>query len=289
MGVVTRVVLAACLLGAGVVDAQTSNVAREIVDTMVTRVNDPADHRFKYMYISDERSERTGEHLWRERVVETSMGDVRLLLAEDGEPLSPEREAAERARLADIVAHPEAFRRREQAMTNDENHAVRMLSLLRTAFLFDEPRMEGGDIRIGFRPDPAYQPKTMEEKVLHAMSGAVLVDERTNQLHRIAGQIPSDVSMGHGLLGTIHAGSNFSTEHQPEPGGDWKDTMVTMAIEGKALLFKEIGKNEHIVHSEFQRVSDDISVGDAVALVQQESDQRALVQPASDHQASDHR
>jgi hypothetical protein len=132
----------------------------------------------------------------------------------------------------------------------------------------------------------------MEEKVLHAMSGTVLVDERTNQMHRVEGQIPSDVSMGYGLLGTIHAGSSFSTEHDLEPGGDWKDTMVTMAIEGKALLFKEIGKNEHVVHSEYQRVSDNISVAEAVALVertsvqqaldQRASDQRALVQPASD-------
>ena len=50
-----------------------------------------------------------------------------------------------------------------------------MLALLRTAFLFDEPQAQGGDIRIGFRPDPTYQPKTIEEKVLHAMSGTVLV------------------------------------------------------------------------------------------------------------------
>jgi hypothetical protein len=270
MGVVKRMMLAACLLGTGVLRAQTSNAARQIVDTMVTRVNDPADHQYKYAYISEERSERTGEHLWRERVVETSLGKVRLLLAEDGKPLSPERMAAEKAKLADIVAHPNAFRRSEQSMTNDENHAVQMLALLRTAFLFDEPRTDGGDIRIGFRPDPAYQPKTMEEKVLHAMSGSVLVDARTKQLHRIEGQIPSDVSMGYGLLGTIHAGSSFSTEHDQEPGGDWKDTMVTMAIEGKALLFKEIGKNEHMVHSEYQRVSDDISVAEAVALVQRQ-------------------
>jgi hypothetical protein len=268
MGVATRVIVAACLLGSGVLGAQTSNAARQIVDTMVMRVNDPADQRYKYMYLSEERSERTGGHLWRERVVETSLGKVRLLLAEDGRPLSPERMAAEKARLVDIVAHPDAFRRREETTTNDENHAVQMLSLLRTGFLFDEPRAEGGDIRIGFRPDPAYQPKTMEEKVLHAMSGTVLVDERAMQLHRIEGRIPSDVTMGYGLLGTIHAGSSFSTEHQLEPGGDWKDTMVTMAIEGKALFFKEIGRSEHLVHSEYQRVSDSISVAEAVALVQ---------------------
>jgi hypothetical protein len=82
------------------------------------------------------------------------------------------------------------------------------------------------------------------------------------------------VTMGYGLLGTIHAGSSFSTEHHPEPGGDWRDTMVTMAIEGKALLFKEIGKNENLVHSDYQRVPDNITVAEAVALVQRAADQR---------------
>jgi hypothetical protein len=247
--------------------ARGSDAARRIVDTMLTHEGDPAEHRLKYMYLSEEWSDRTGGHVWTERVVETAMGKVRLLLAEDGKPLSTERQAAERARLADIAAHPDAFQKREQAMKNDEQHAEQMLALLHKAFLFDEPRAEGSDLRIGFRPDPAYQPKTMEEKVLHAMSGAVLVDERTKQLHRIEGKIPADVSLGYGLLGTIHAGSSFSTEHEMEQGGEWKDALVNTAIEGKAMLFKEIGRNEHVVHSEFKKLSDSINVAEAVALL----------------------
>lgn len=247
--------------------ARGSDAARRIVDTMLTHEGDPAEHHLKYMYLSEERSDRTGGHVWTERVVETAMGKVRLLFAEDGKPLSTERQAAERARLADIAAHPDAFQKREQAMKNDEQHAEQMLALLHRAFLFDEPRAEGSDLRIGFRPDPAYQPKTMEEKVLHAMSGAVLVDERTKQLHRIEGKIPADVSLGYGLLGTIHAGSSFSTEHEMEQGGEWKDALVNTAIEGKAMLFKEIGRNEHVVHSEFKKLSDSINVAEAVALL----------------------
>jgi hypothetical protein len=255
------------LLTAGAGRAQSSTEAQRIVETMLSHEGDPAEHRNKYMYMSEERSDRTGEHLWTERVIETSMGKVRLLLAEDGKPLSVARQAAEKAKLEDIAAHPDAFQKREQSTKNDEEHAEQMLTLLHKAFLFDEPHQDGGDVRIGYRPDPAYQPKTMEEKVLHAMSGAVLVDGRTMQLHRIDGKIPADVSLGYGILGTVHAGSSFSTEHEMEPGGDWKDAMVNTAIEGKAMLFKEIGRNEHVVHSEFTRVPDNISVAEAVALL----------------------
>jgi hypothetical protein len=273
MGVGRSAVVLLGLLATGAVQAQSADVARSsdaarrIVDTMLTHEGDPAEHRLKYMYLCEERSDRTGGHLWLERVVETPMGKVRLLLAEDGKPLSVERQEAERAKLKDIAAHPDAFQRREQAMKNDEQHAEQMLALLHKAFLFDEPRTEGSDLKIGFRPDPGYQPKTMEEKVLHAMSGTVLVDERTNQLHRIEGKIPADVSLGYGLLGTIHAGSSFSTEHEMEQGGEWKDAVVNTAIDGKAMLFKEIGRNEHVVHSEFKRMSDSINVAEAVALL----------------------
>jgi hypothetical protein len=273
MGVGRSAVVLLGLLATGAVQAQSADVARSsdaarrIVDTMLTHEGDPAEHRLKYMYLCEERSDRTGGHLWLERVVETPTGKVRLLLAEDGKPLSVERQEAERAKLKDIAAHPDAFQKREQAMKNDEQHAEQMLALLHKAFLFDEPRTEGSDLKIGFRPDPGYQPKTMEEKVLHAMSGTVLVDERTNQLHRIEGKIPADVSLGYGLLGTIHAGSSFSTEHEMEQGGEWKDAVVNTAIDGKAILFKEIGRNEHVVHSEFKRMSDSINVTEAVALL----------------------
>src|ERR1700761_8492399 len=117
-------------LGTGNVRAQSSQDARRIVETMLAHENDPAEHQHKYMYLSEERSERTGGHLWQERVVETALGKVRLLLAEDGRPLSSERLAAEKARLAEIVAHPDALARREQATKNDEEHAEQMLALL---------------------------------------------------------------------------------------------------------------------------------------------------------------
>jgi len=128
--------------------------------------------------------------------------------------------------------------------------------------------VEGSDVHIGFRPDPAYKTQTLEERVLHAMSGTILVDQKTMQLHRIEGRIPTDVSLGFGLLGTVHAGSNFSTTHEAEPGGDWKDAMVNTAIDGKAMLFKEIGRNEHVVHSDFKQLRQDITLAQAVELLE---------------------
>jgi hypothetical protein len=266
VGVKTAMVL--CLLTAGAARSQSSNAARQAVDTMLAHENDAAEHRNRYMYLSEERSDRTGGHLWRERVVETSAGKMRLLVAEDGQPLSSNRLAAERARLTDLVLHPSAFQRREQTMTNDELHAEQMLALLHKAFLFDDPKTDGADLRIAYRPDPAYQPQTLEEKVLHAMSGWILVDERTMQLHRIEGKVPADVSLGYGLLGTIHAGSSFSTAHEREPGDQWKPSKVDTEIEGKAMFFKTIGRSEHKAYRDFRLLQSDVSVAQAVQMLE---------------------
>src|SRR5260370_26439170 len=90
MGVGRGAVVLLGLLAAGAVCAQSADVARgsdaarRIVDTMLAHEGDPAEHRNKYMYLSEERSERTGGHLWTERVVETAAGEVGGVPAAEG-------------------------------------------------------------------------------------------------------------------------------------------------------------------------------------------------------------
>ena len=261
-----------CLLVAAcIARGQSSGTARQLVDRMLAHENNPGEHRNLYTYFSEERSERTGGRLWRERVVETAMGRIRLLLTEDGQPLNSSRLEAERAKLREIVAHPDAFMKHEQMARGDELHAEQMLLLLRKGFMFDEPKTEGKDLKIGYRPDPSYKPQSLEERVLHAMVGVILVDGRTQELHRMEGRVPEDVNLGFGLLGTIHAGSGFSSSHEAAPGNEWKASVIDTAINGKAMLFKAIGKNEHTVYTDFKLVPEDINLAQAVEMVQRNS------------------
>jgi hypothetical protein len=87
-------------------------------------------------------------------------------------------------------------------------------------------------LRIGFRLDSCLAAEDDGRKSVACDVGTVLVDERTNQLRRIEGKIPADVNLGYGLLGTVHAGSSFSTEHEMEQGGKWKEALANTAIEG---------------------------------------------------------
>jgi hypothetical protein len=243
--------------------------AKEMVTAVMANEVLAGLHRDHYAYLSKERSDRTGGHLWLEKVVETNAGKVRFLLAEDGEPLSPERAGQERGRLAAIVADPDAFAKKSQTVKDDEAHARQMLQLAPKAFLFDTPRAEGDFLRIDFKPNPEYEAQSMEERVLHAMAGTMLIDPQVMRLHHIEGRLPADVSIGFGLLATIHAGSSFSTTRDRLGQPDWKTILLDTAINGRAIFFKSIARNEHAEHSDFVRVSNDLPVPEAVALAEQ--------------------
>jgi len=248
----------------------TTASSQQVVNTMVGNEAASADHRGHYFYLAEERSEHTGGHLWSERVAETSWGKVHYLLAEDGQPLSGDRLAQEKARVTGEAADPEAFRKSEQARIDDEQHAKQMLELLPKAFLFDPPTTQGENIRIEFRPNPAYSPQSLEERVIHGMSGFVLIDRKRLRLHEVEGKLASDVSIGFGFLATIHAGSNFSSVRIPLEGKDWKTQALHTDINGRALFLKTIARQQQSQHSGFKKIPDNLSVADAVTLLERD-------------------
>jgi hypothetical protein len=248
---------------------RSSDAALQLITRMMNNENTAAQHKYPYSYISKERSDRTGGHLWTEKVVETNVGKIRMLLAEDGQPLTPERTAAERGRLAAIVADPTAFIRKSQATKDDEAHARQMLSLATRAFLFSDPQPEGNFVRVEYQPNPEYQTQSIEERVLHGMSGSLVIDPQAMRLHYIDGRLPQDVSIGFGILATVRAGSSFSTTRDRLGQPDWKTIQLDTAINGRVMFFRSIAKTEHAEHSNFARVPDDLTLPQAVALVEQ--------------------
>ena len=108
----------------------------------------------------------------------------------------------------------------------------------------------------------------MEERVLRGMEGTVVIDQKSMRLHELEGRLPADVNIAFGLLATIKAGSNFATTREPVEGNEWKTAMMDTDINGRAIFFKSIGRKEHAEHSEFTRLSMDITVPQAVDLLE---------------------
>ena len=265
--VMMGVVISAGRLCVRAADVQSAG-AKDLVQKMVAAEDVEAQRKGRFEYVSKERSERTGGRLWTERVVETSAGKVRRLVAQDGQPLTAEQATAEMAKLDGIAADPEGFRRRSQAVKDDETHAKQMFGLLGKAFVFEGMRQDGDFVRIEFKPDPNYEPQSMEERVLHGMVGTVWIDPKSSRLHRLEGRLPADVSIGFGLIATVKAGSNFATQRDPVPGDEWKTSLVDTDINGRAIFFKAIGKKEHTERMDFVPVAKDVTVAQAVAMLE---------------------
>jgi hypothetical protein len=263
----TVVVMGAARQGVRAADVQSAG-AKDLVQKMVAAENIEAQRKGRFEYVSKERSERTGGQVWTERVVETSVGKVRRLVAQDGRPVTAEQAAAEKAKLDGIAADPEGFRKRSQAQKDDEQHAKEMFGLMGKAFVFEGMRQEGEFVRIEFKPDPNYAPQSMEERVLHGMVGTVWIDSKSSRLHRLEGRLPADVNIGFGLIATVKAGSNFATERAPVMGNEWKTSLVDTDITGRAIFFKAIGKKEHAERTDFVSVAGDVTVAQAVAMLE---------------------
>jgi len=254
------------VVGTGYLPGQTP-AANDVVAKMLENEKQAITKRGMFDYVSLERSERTGGHLWMEHVVETPMGRIRYLMQEDGKPLPPERETQERGRLADILAHQSEFEAHESAQKSDEESARKMMSILQKAFIMENMRAEGPYWRIDLRPDPNYSPEGMQERVAHAMSGYLLIDQREMRLHHLEGHLPQDLNIGFGILATVHAGTHFVTE-RAEVGDEWRTTHVQSVLNGRIIFFKTLSKNQDMVRQQFHKLAKPLSLTEAVALAE---------------------
>jgi hypothetical protein len=252
--------------------ADSSRAPLDLLKPVVANEQEAALHNDCYEYLSQDRSDRTGGHLWTERIIETADVRLRLLLAVDGKPLSPEAEQQERDRLSAIAADSKDFLKKEMVERKDEQNVRHMLDLLPLDFVFDNVRLQDGIWRMDFHPNPAVSPSGMQDQVLHGMSGTVTIDARQMRLLHIDGHLTQPVNIGFGLLASVKPGSHFSSDRQ-QIDGHWRTVRVITVISGKAALFKSVAKNSDITRTGFHYFDHDLSVLAAVALLLQQPTQ----------------
>jgi hypothetical protein len=224
-------------------------------------------HAGHFAYFSEERSERTGGHLWRERVVEVGDGVLRCLIAVDGTPLAPPQVAAEQKRLLELVVKPDEFRRLAQAHKDDEVHATRLLELLPKAFVITQDGKQGECQRYRFVPNANFHPATYEERVGAAMAGTISVMEPVQRLCTLEATVQYPVTFGFGLIGKVEQGSNFRLERVRVTGGEWKTQFISVHLGGKILLAKSLTKQQETLRSDLRLVPENLTLGQGLAML----------------------
>ena len=197
-------------------------------------------------------------------VIETKSGSIDRLTAVAGQPLSGAQAANETKRILRFSHNPDEQRKAEEARRKDAEQCNTFLKMIPDAFVFEYAEQNANAIKLKFKPNPHFQPPSREGKVLQQMAGEMWVDARQQRLISISGQLMNDVKFGGGLLGHLEKGGRFIVKRVEIAPGDWELTDLTVNMQGKALLFKNIAVQQKEVHSNFERMPDEITMADAV-------------------------
>ncbi len=202
-----------------------------------------------------------------EEEVETADGPVTRVVRTNGMPLDPQRQHAEQAKLEKLVNSPQEQANHRQAYEEDEKHISLVMTMLPDAYIFDYAGEENGCQHLRYRPNPAYAPRTMEARVLHAMAGELWVNARTKRMVRLDGRLADNVDFGFGLLGRLEKGGWFRMQRTQVSATEWKTERLEVHLSGHAVLFKSIGRETSEVRGGFVAVPSGINLAQGIRIL----------------------
>ena len=241
--------------------------AIEIVKQMVQAETVAWRNRQHFLYRNQERSNRTNGRLWEELVVETPDGSLPRLISEDGKPLSRSRQTEEDKRIAYLASHPSEFRRTKRRRQQDEARMPELLRTIPNIFLFRTIRTEGAYTRIAFRPNPSFHEKSYRDRVIHAMSGMLLIHTTDMRLCELDAQLEHRVEFGYGIFGQLSDKTHFFLARGEVSPTQWTTTRIRVHLDGSVLLLKSISRDVDAWRCSFRQVDHGLTVTDAAAIV----------------------
>ena len=238
-----------------------NELMRKVVASELKSQDEDHDH-WMYRLEKEESGKRQAQE-----ILETSNGSLSRLLSVGGRPLDAQEQEKEDQRLQRLVSHPDEQRKLQQASSKKAEQGARLFRILPDIFLFSYMGRQDDLVTLTFKPNPNFQPASLEARVFHSMQGEVTVDTRQERLAAISGRLSEDVSFGGGLLGHLEKGGRFEVKQAEISPGHWEMIILTVDMKGKALLFKTVGVYETENHSDFQRVPDDLTLADAAGIL----------------------
>jgi hypothetical protein len=230
--------------------------------------------------VYNELQERRQVSLWQYKVekrvasqttvaqeVETVSGPVYRVFARQGKPLDQAAQKKETERLNNLVRNRAEQARMKQDHEAEEQRLQRFIVVMPDAFTYSYDGMADGSLRLSFRPNPAYNPPTYETRVYHALAGEIWIQPERKRLVKLDGHITNQIDFGFGLLGKIEKGGTFQIGREQVSDTRWKTSLLDVHISGRIVFFKAISKDQHEVRSAYKPVQADLSVQDAVAML----------------------
>jgi hypothetical protein len=256
-----RVTVALALLATAARAQEAGLVEKVAANEVAARQGRP-----HYFYVSEERSSRTGGHLWQENVVETTDGALRRLIAIDNKPLTVGEAEAEQRRIDNLVTHPDEFRRQNQAHKDDEDRATQLLQILSNDFVLTPDGEANGCLRFNFQPKPDFRPASYQERVAHEMAGTISLKRPEDRLCALDATIVRPVEFGFGMLGHIDQGGHFSLARKQVDEKNWKSDHISVHINGRILMLKSLAQDQEAVRTQIRIVPQNLTLSQAAQM-----------------------
>lgn len=202
-----------------------------------------------------------------EEIIETKEGSLSRLLSINDQPLTAKQQEEEDQRVRELMTSRSAKRKLQRALEAEIQQGRWLFKMLPDAFVFNYAGGDGNVIRLSFRPNPNFNPPSLEARVFHDMEGELWVDCKQERLAAFNGHLTQDVKFGLGLLGHLDKGGHFDVRQAEVVPGHWDMTTMSVEMSGKALLFKNIGVQKMEKRWGFQQVSDDLTLTQAADIL----------------------
>jgi hypothetical protein len=202
-------------------------------------------------------------------IAETRDGDVARLVAINDQPLNPDDELREQARLDALLSDPSRQRHRKQSEDIDTARAMKVLRVLPNAFLYQFTGMgsaaTGTVAKFTFKPNPQFAPPDLETGVLTAMAGEIWVDPVQERVVHLAGSLQQDKDIALGIV-QMDKGGWVEIDQADVGGQQWRIVRLRLKMDMR-ILFK--GKSSDSVQefTQFQPLPADLSYRQAIQML----------------------
>jgi len=195
--------------------------------------------------------------------------EISTLVAEDGKPLTPEKQAKENERTKKRIEEVQ----KQQAKKNEKEEKAKEqgkkekdddepgIEIFLRACQFINPRHErfrGQDVLVfDFEGNPEYKPKNIAERVAQQLAGVIWVDEHQHEVARLEAYFVKDFRFAGGLLANLQKGTSFIFEQTFVNNEVWLPTYEEAHVGVRVLLVKAFKVNEVTRYSDYQRFNVD--------------------------------
>lgn len=194
------------------------------------------------------------------RVIPSGTGMTKIPIGPDHQPTDP---GAYRANLAGlehalalIVNNNRSQHDALEKYAKKRKDRIDLIDATRNAFLFTfagrEPRGDRMLSKYEMLPNPAFRPTSRFTSIFPKVHGFVWIDESSQELARIEGDVTEDISIGL-FLGKIYKGSHFMQERYEVQPGLWLPSFSQYDFDGRKF-FSGFSMHERTFYSNYRYI-----------------------------------